>query len=394
MAAVDWKSLFGGGDEQTLEFFPTVAYEDSFAVEPPPELFNEGISDWKNALVGQFIGTTPNFVALKKTVDALWGKSSLAKVSIAGPNLYVFVFANATARDWVLENGPWHIQHKPLVLRKWEPNLKRLDFDLAKMPVWVQLFNVPLELFSRKGLSYISSALGVPLYMDSITASRERLEFAKVCIEVDAGRRLPRSIPVKLQDKTIVFVSVKIPWMPSSCSQCNTFGHSEKFCPLAQEKENDLEWRMKKDNPSTAGVDQVISEGAVLDQSEANDVYMETEGDVVVADAVADVVTVNLANVTVGKVVIPSDGFPPLQSPNLRKGRGKSGKHNAPVFASSMNKFEVLNGIDKEGLEPRKTRVASLGVANLLQELKAKKSDKVKAKGLEAGCSGGVPISL
>ncbi|KAK8483911.1 hypothetical protein V6N12_075258 [Hibiscus sabdariffa] len=101
-------------------------------------------------------------------------------------------------------------------------------------------------------------------------------------------------------------------------------------------------------------------------------------GDVVeaAANAVADVVTVDMANVTVGKVVIPSDGFPPLQSPNLRKDRGKSGKHNVPVFASSMNKFEVLNGIDKEGLEPRKTRVSSLGVANLLQELKAKKSDK------------------
>ncbi|KAK8651553.1 hypothetical protein V6N13_141152 [Hibiscus sabdariffa] len=308
MAAVDWKSFFfGGGDEQALEFFPTVTYEDSFAVESPPELFNEGISDWKDALVGQFIGTAPNFIALKRTVDALWGKSSLAK----------------------------HIQHKPLVLRKWEPNLKRLDFDLAKMPVWVQLYNAPLELFSRKGLSYISSALGVPLYMDLITASREHLEFAK----------------------------------------CSTFGHSEKFCPLAQQKERDLEWRAKKGNLSIVGVDQVITEAVVLDKSEAANVLMEAE-------------TIESTVEVTGYVVEAATDV----SPNLKKGRGKSDKHNAPVFASSMNKFEVLNSIDKEGLEPRKTRVASLGVANLLQELKVKKSDKVRAKGPESGCSGGFPF--
>ncbi|KAK8658001.1 hypothetical protein V6N13_036217 [Hibiscus sabdariffa] len=144
------------------------------------------------------------------------------------------------------------------------------------MPVWVQLYNVPLELFSRKGLSYISSALGVPLYMDLIMASRERLEFAKVCIEVDAGRRLPRTIPVKLQDKSIMFMRVKIPWIPSSCSQCSTFGHSEKCCPLAQEKVKDLEWRVKNGNSSIVGVDQAITERVVLDKYEANNVLMKT----------------------------------------------------------------------------------------------------------------------
>ncbi|KAK8631504.1 hypothetical protein V6N13_028289 [Hibiscus sabdariffa] len=233
---MDWKKLlFGGGNEQTLDFFPPVVCEDSFTIDPPSEVFNEGFGDWRHAFVGQFIGAAPNFVALKKIVDSLWGKDSLAKVSLAGPNLYVFSFVNVSARDWVLENGPWHIQHKPLVLRKWEPNLPKLDFDLACMPVWIQLFNVPLELFSRRGLSYIASGIGKPLYMDSVTASRERLEFAKVCVEVAAGARIPRVIPVKMNDQSIVAVRVKIPWMPASCSHCKLFGHSDKLCSAVQE---------------------------------------------------------------------------------------------------------------------------------------------------------------
>ncbi|KAK8638784.1 hypothetical protein V6N13_137195 [Hibiscus sabdariffa] len=189
--SVDWRKLFGGVREQTLNFFLPTISNGLIRVQPPREVFDEGIEDWKFSLVGQFVGPAPNFSAMQKIVGILWGEMSTVKVSIAGSNLYVFTFVNATARDWVLENGPWHIQHKPLVFRRWEPNLQKLDFDLQKMPIWVQLHNVPLELFSRKGLSYIASAMGTPLYMDSITASCERLEFAKVCIEIIAGVSIP-----------------------------------------------------------------------------------------------------------------------------------------------------------------------------------------------------------
>ncbi|KAK8714045.1 hypothetical protein V6N13_149247 [Hibiscus sabdariffa] len=154
-------------------------------LKPPIEVFDEGISEWRNSLIGQFIGATPNFSTLQRTVEALWGRDSL-------------------------------LQHKPIVLRKWEPSLKSLDFDLKKMPVWMQLYNVPLELFSKKGLSYIASAIRVPLYMDTITASKARLEFVKACVEVDVGMKIPRIVPVQLKDGSVTHVRVFVPWMPPS----------------------------------------------------------------------------------------------------------------------------------------------------------------------------------
>ncbi|MBA0734472.1 hypothetical protein Gogos_018377, partial [Gossypium gossypioides] len=44
-------------------------------------------------------------------------------------------------------------------------NLKKLEFYMDRMPVWIQPSRVPLELFTWKGLSYVVSALGKPLYM-------------------------------------------------------------------------------------------------------------------------------------------------------------------------------------------------------------------------------------
>ncbi|XP_039020242.1 uncharacterized protein LOC120152010 [Hibiscus syriacus] len=178
-----------------------------------------------------------------KTVDLMWGKAAPVKVSLAGSNLFVFSFDNSLARDWVLENGPWHVQHKPLFLRKWEPNLKELHFDLDRMPIWIQLFNVPLELFSKKGLSYIASAIDKPLHMDSITASRARLEYARVCVEISVGSKIPDFVDVLLYDESVVRIKIFVPWLPASCVECMKFGHLMKFCPLGKKKEQ--VWKAK-----------------------------------------------------------------------------------------------------------------------------------------------------
>lgn len=39
---------------------------------------------------------------------------------MVGENLFIVQFANLEVRDWVLEYGPWHIQNKQVVVKKWE----------------------------------------------------------------------------------------------------------------------------------------------------------------------------------------------------------------------------------------------------------------------------------
>ncbi|XP_039049215.1 uncharacterized protein LOC120190158 [Hibiscus syriacus] len=195
--SVDWRKLFAAGIDQELDFFPPSVVEGSCMVKPPRVVFEEGILEW---------------------------------------------------RDWVLYNGPWNVQHKLVFLWRWEPNLKELHFDLTYMHVWIQLYNVPLELFSKKRLSYIASAIDRPLYMDSITASRERLEYARVCIEISARTQIPDFIDMVLYDESLARIGVFVPWLPSSCIDCDRFGHAVKFCP--QGKKVDRVWRAKTSVPT------------------------------------------------------------------------------------------------------------------------------------------------
>ncbi|KAK8655823.1 hypothetical protein V6N13_108389 [Hibiscus sabdariffa] len=87
------------------------------------------------------------------------------------------------------------------------------------------------ELFTRIGLSYIASAIGVPLYMDSITDSRQRVAFAKVCVELPADAIIPKFVKVQIRDGSFVSIAVDVPWLLPRCSYCCTFGHAGKSCP-------------------------------------------------------------------------------------------------------------------------------------------------------------------
>nr|KJB53239.1 hypothetical protein B456_008G297900 [Gossypium raimondii] len=112
-----------------------------------------------------------------------------------------------------------------MLVRKCEPSIKRPDFDLHKLPVWVHLSHIPLEL------CYVARAIGVPLYMDIITAGQSRLVYAKVCVEIDANQIIPRTIDIILKDSSTRILWVEVPWIPQRCSKFSIFGHVDKACP-------------------------------------------------------------------------------------------------------------------------------------------------------------------
>ncbi|MBA0554068.1 hypothetical protein Golob_013197 [Gossypium lobatum] len=156
---LDWRKLFDLPSDQSLVFFPPEVHGGSITVKPPAVVFDEGIRCWHHLLVAQFLGQPPNFHSLQKLV---------------------------------LDHCPWHIQNKPMVLRKWEPNLQRLDSPLT---------------ICRIG--YIASALGTPFYMDKITTLQQRHAYVKVCFEISVDFEFPGLINVELHDGSFVLLELK-----------------------------------------------------------------------------------------------------------------------------------------------------------------------------------------
>ncbi|KAI8528088.1 hypothetical protein RHMOL_Rhmol12G0124100 [Rhododendron molle] len=71
-------------------------------------------------------------------------------------------------------------------------------------PAQVHFFNVPLELWTGPGLSYVASFVGRPLYADQLTESGQRLSFTKLCVRVDCSSPLPSSFDLKYANGDMV----------------------------------------------------------------------------------------------------------------------------------------------------------------------------------------------
>ncbi|KAJ9553885.1 hypothetical protein OSB04_017930 [Centaurea solstitialis] len=150
---------------------------------------------------------------------------------------------------YVLENGPWMINGVPLFVKKWEVGYYLEKRDLKKLPLWVNLYGLPLEVWNVEGLSELASGIVVPLVLDRATEERclkqtGRAGFARILIEVAADRSICDEVIclVPLLDgkaEKEVVVKAEYFWNPPRCNHCNMFGHTFVACsvrPLSEEE--------------------------------------------------------------------------------------------------------------------------------------------------------------
>nr|GEY25357.1 hypothetical protein [Tanacetum cinerariifolium] len=134
---------------------------------------------------------------------------------------------------------------------KWSLDVCVEKVEPDRIPVWVKLFNIPLEAWSVKGISALASRLGKPLVMDDMTTNMchngtGRSAFARVLMEIEADKGFKDLTEIKYKDKSnnvirTKFVKVEFSWKPISCSHCNVFGHSDSRCYKNGTKKDQME---------------------------------------------------------------------------------------------------------------------------------------------------------
>nr|GEU78215.1 hypothetical protein [Tanacetum cinerariifolium] len=121
--------------------------------------------------------------------------------------VYFMKFNNDKGLEIVVNNGPWMVNNKPLIVKKWDINMCLDKTKPETIPLWIKICYVPLEAWTIKGISALASKIGKPPVMDNITASMckmgvGRVGFARVMVDVSAKKPLPYEIKLKdLQTK-------------------------------------------------------------------------------------------------------------------------------------------------------------------------------------------------
>ena len=233
----NWSSLFVNCPKSCspLAFYSPTIVDGKVTITPPAEAVVEGVGLWEGSLVGQFFDKRLPLHVVRSLVERLWGKHEIPEISTTDNGLYIFRFKDLDARDWVLENGPWYLLGRPIILCFWKPGMEMLNVQITSLPIWVKFFNIPLEYWTVTSLGYIASVVGIPLHLDTLTENHSRLSFARICIEVDVNCTFPNYALLDLGNGKYSTIRIEYPWVPHKCARCKIFGHSHMKCQNGKE---------------------------------------------------------------------------------------------------------------------------------------------------------------
>ncbi|KAL4564634.1 hypothetical protein LXL04_028701 [Taraxacum kok-saghyz] len=141
----------------------------------------------------------------------------------------------------VLDGGSWLVFDNPIIIRRWEPGLNLSKSQHNSIPVWVKIFNAPLEYWNCTGLSHIAWELGKPLEDDAWTTKMchenwGRPAFMRILMEISAEEWL-KELNVYSRDmvkgeRVLTKCKIEYAWSPSKFSHWKVFGHKDSNCGI------------------------------------------------------------------------------------------------------------------------------------------------------------------
>ena len=170
----------------------------------------------------------------------MWGKLGLGEFFSTNDEVFCFKFKHEHGMNQVLDSSPWLVGGRRLLVQKWCLDVCLVKTEPVNVPLWIKLYDVPLEALTVQGISSLASSLGKPLLMDDMTATvcqygKGRIGYVRILVEVDAKKEFKYNIVVQCRNSAGSIIRTKLvrvdyTWKPPVCKHCGVFGHSLAQC--------------------------------------------------------------------------------------------------------------------------------------------------------------------
>ncbi|GJW76789.1 zinc knuckle CX2CX4HX4C containing protein [Tanacetum coccineum] len=168
-------------------------------------------------------------------------KHGLKRIMMNSKRFFFFKIDSWAGLEAVLDGGPWLIRKSLIILKKWSMDTRLLKEELTRIPIWVKLHDVPIQVFEEDRISLIATFIGKPVMLDSYTSSMcndswGRSSFARCLIEVNSEADLVDVVTIGIPSLsgdgfTKETIHVEYEWRPPRCDICKIFGHVHDHCP-------------------------------------------------------------------------------------------------------------------------------------------------------------------
>ncbi|KAF3548307.1 hypothetical protein DY000_02008667 [Brassica cretica] len=185
------------------------------------------IKEFRMSPIGKVLNPKKqNVEKLLQSMPTQWGLQDRITANDLGKGKFLFNFTTEEDLMSLLQKGPFHYNYCMFVLVRWEPVVHD-DYPWI-IPFWVQLYGLPLHLWTVTNLKNIGSRIG-HVDVDSIELTEGRMR-----IEVDSRRPLKFKRKVESPDAEEVTIEIKYDMLFKHCTTCGLMSHEEGYCPTME----------------------------------------------------------------------------------------------------------------------------------------------------------------
>ncbi|KAL0700572.1 hypothetical protein Bca4012_056694 [Brassica carinata] len=200
-------------------------------VRIPPHVLLEGLENQKEFVIGQFYRcSAPASGLIQSVVSRIWGTRCRIYTRHIGNNSFLFHIPDEPTRKWVVQRGIWHVDDCLMFVSTWDPKGTITVPEISTIPVWLTLKDIPHQLYSKKGISWIASGIGAPMLTSKPWLDPILMGEAKIMVEVKLDRPFPQRVALEDESGLISMVSVIYSWLPSVCPKYGQLGHKATRC--------------------------------------------------------------------------------------------------------------------------------------------------------------------
>lgn len=190
----------------------------------------EEVEYWSSAVVCYVLGANPPFKVMDGFFRRIWGKLGIEKTAMVGKGMFIVRFATVEACLKVTTDGFQFFDQKPVITRMWDADMPLDKECIQKVPIWIKLPGLALKYWGEKSLYKIVGLVGDALQMDKATKMKDRLQYARVMVEIQLQQDLPEVIYFCNEHGNVIDKQVEYEWRPTLCKKCGGIGHSEEEC--------------------------------------------------------------------------------------------------------------------------------------------------------------------
>ncbi|GLJ23370.1 hypothetical protein SUGI_0442190 [Cryptomeria japonica] len=201
--------------------------EEAFEIDLSSEAEEERGLWTKHTLISRVVGPRMTRATIRDWISKHWGLRLIVK--FIPRSFFVVVFEDGRERNKYLCKNNWFIEEHPLYLQPWFPNFNPLPLAVYDKPVWIRMYNLPMEYWGENCLEKIGRSLGTLLEIDKELLEKDSYIYAR--LKLAAVKEIPPQISL-VSSVGVWMQQMEIEKDIIPCSRCGSKMHREGECSM------------------------------------------------------------------------------------------------------------------------------------------------------------------